>query len=290
MVSVVDYMTKAGQDPSFENRKMLFNQFFPGQEFSGTAEQNQLLMGKMQDPNNPAKPGPNVDPNNPNAGNAGKEVVRDAGSGQNVEGQWSKGLILDPETGLPTSLGVTKDVDNPDGTQKGTQEFSVQQLNEQNITVDPNSETGTGMTSDLSKTGYGGAITGGATGANSNTSNAVDFKAQKDVDESKEELDKVKPPQTLFGMASKSLDKSGFTQGAKDFGNEAGGWGMEGLGKMGMDEGIMGNLGGAAQAGAGGMGKMLGMAGSALSPLMAGMGTAMHGMGSAMMGMQMPRY
>jgi len=123
------------------------------------------------------------------------------------------------------------------------------------------------------------------------SSQAVDLKGQQAVNNSKEEMEKLpKPPQTLFGMASKGLDKSGFTEGAGEFGDMAGGWGMEGLGKMGMDAGIGGNLAGAGQAAAGFGGKMLGMAGSALSPIMAGMGTAMHGIGRGMMGIQMPRY
>ena len=301
MVSIVDYMTKAGQDPSFENRKMLFNQFFPGQEFSGTAEQNQLLMGKMQDPNNPAKPDPVVDPNNPNAGNAGREVVRDGGSGQNVEGQFSKGLIKN-EDGTIKSLGVTRDIDNPDGTQKGTQEFSVQQLNDQNITVDPDSPTG--LTSDLSKTGYGGAFTGSdATGANSNTSNAVDFKAQKEVDDSKEELEKIKPPETLFGMASKGMDWAsphlmegagmGFGAAKSLLGDvslkdNAGLDTGQGWKDLGMD--ALKGVGGLAAGAGGALSGGLGMAFKGLSPLMSAMGSGMHTMGRSMMGMQMPRY
>ena len=236
MGSIVDYMKGAGQDPSFENRKMLFSQFFPGQEFSGTAEQNQLLMGKMQDPNNPigtGAAGAGNDPTNPNAGNANKVVEQAVATADDKIQSFTSGQNIKPN-------------DYAEGA--------------------------------------------GATGANSNTSNAVDFKAQKEVDDSKEELDKIKPPQTLFGMASKTLDKSGFTEGAGEFGDMAGEWGMEGLGKMGMDSGVMDNLKGAGQAATGFGGKMLGMAGSALSPLMAGMGNAMHGIGRGMMGIQMPRY
>ena len=246
---IVDYMKSQGQDWSKENRKMLFAQFFPGVEFTGTEDQNNLLMGKLKDPNNPlgtGAAGQGTDPTNPNAGNANKVVEQ--------------------------AVATADDK---------IQSFTVDEV--QNATV-----TSSLGGQNIKPNDY--AEGAGATGANSNTSNAVDFKAQKEVDDSKEELDKIKPPQTLFGMASKTLDKSGFTEGAGEFGDMAGEWGMEGLGKMGMDSGVMDNLKGAGQAATGFGGKMLGMAGSALSPLMAGMGNAMHGIGRGMMGIQMPRY
>jgi len=285
---IVDYMKSQGQDWSTENRKMLFAQFFPGVEFNGSPAQNNLLMAKMKDPNSPlgtgVDPSANEDQTNPNAGNANKVAATEEGEGPG----FTKSLTTDAE-GLPTGINVSR----PIGDDK-TQSFTVDEV--QNATV-----TSSLSGQNIKPNDY--AEGAGATGANSTTSNAVDFKAQKEVDDSKEELDKIKPPQTLFGMASKGMDFASphLMEGAKaGLGAAKGLLGDVSLkdnASLGTMEGWK-DLGGDALKGAGGLAAGaggllsggLGMAFKGLSPIMSALGSGMNTMGRSMMGLQMPRY
>jgi len=223
-----------------------------------------------------------------NAMNAGKvdskgmTVTPEANTGATEEeggNDFKKVIQKDPVTGLPTGVAATREVGDDHN-----QTFTVDEINDAKVTSSLSGQN-------IKPNDLAASANQGSNISTTDNSQAVDLKGQQAVNDSKEEMEKLpKPPQTLFGMASKTLDKSGFTEGADKFGDMAGGWGMEGLGKMGMDAGVGGNLAGAGQAAAGFGGKMLGMAGSALSPIMAGMGTAMHGIGRGMMGIQMPRY
>ena len=284
---IVDYMKSQGQDFSKENRKMLFAQFFPGVEFTGTEDQNNLLMGKLKDPNNPlgtGAAGQGTDPTNPNAGNANKVTATEEGGG----GGFTKGLTLNDE-GLPIGVNVSR----PVGDDK-TQSFTVDEINDATVTSSLSGQN-------IKPNDYAEGVN--PTGANSTTSNAVDFKAQKEVDTSKEELDKIKPPQTLFGMASRGMDFASphLMEGAKaGLGAAKGLLGDVSLkdnASLGTMEGWK-DLGGDALKGAGGLAAGaggllsggLGMAFKGLSPLMSALGSGMNTMGRSMMGLQMPRY
>lgn len=300
MASIVDYMKKAGQDPSFDNRKMLFSQFFPGQEFSGTAEQNQLLMGKMQDPNSPVNPGAQIDQDetNANAQNAGAIEV---GGGQSAD----EARAAHEGLNMPGDPLFRKD--QPLGSKITWTQEDIDAQIDSKVSITTNPSVGARYDNDESTVptpnDYGAAAGGGASGINSQTSNAVDFNAQKAVDDSKAELEKIKPPQTLLGIAGQGMNwaaphlmkGAGMGLGAakgllgdvslKDNRSlkTAGGWG-----DLGMD--ALKGVGGLA-AGAGGlMSGGLGMAFKGLGPLSQALGNVGHDMGSAMMGMQMPRY